>query len=96
MLKTRYKFLKKLYPWDVILFYKDGKYLLYDNDYYVLRVISYYNIVNELENNHINYLIINNLRVIKHNIYCDNKYYEYLFKGLLIECFTCGFISSKS
>ena len=87
MLKTRYKFLKKLYSWDVILFYKDGKYLIYDNDCYIIRVINDYRIVDECEKNHINYLIIDNLRVIKHNIYCDNKYYEYLFKGLLINYF---------
>ena len=85
MLKTKYKFLKKLYPKDVILFYKDGKYLLYDNDYYIIKVINDYRIVNECEKNHINYFIIDNLMMIKHITYNDNKYYEYLFKGLLID-----------
>ena len=85
MLKTKYNFLKRLYPVDVILFYKDGKYLLYGNDRYITVIINDYFIVDKCEKNHINYLIIDNLTIIKRIIYDNNRFYEYLFKGLLID-----------
>jgi len=84
MLKTRYLFLKRLYPNDVIIFIRHHKYLSYGYDYYILKLLDYKNNFKILEEYHINYLVIDNLTIINHVTYMDNKYLEYLYKGLLI------------
>lgn len=85
MLKTKYIFLKKMYPFDVILFIKNNKYITYGYDSYILKYVNYKNKINILDSYHINYIIIDNLTIINRSIFDDNKYLEFLYKQLLID-----------
>ena len=74
IIKTRYLFLKKLYPNYVIIILKKDKYITFDIDNKIFNLLN--NSFNNLDKNYINYLIIDNLNIIKINIYINNRYLE--------------------
>ena len=67
IIKTRYLFLKRLYPNYVIIILKKDKYITFDIDNKIFNLLN--NSFNNLDKNYINYLIIDNLNIIKINIY---------------------------
>lgn len=74
IIKTRYLFLKRLYPNYVIIILKKDKYITFDIDNKIFNLLN--NSFNNLDKNYINYLIIDNLNIIKINIYINNRYLE--------------------
>lgn len=74
MIKNKYKFLKKLYPNDIIIFLKKNTYYVYYEDVCLLKKVKRYRIINYLNMKHINYIIIDNLDIVEHKIFDDNKY----------------------
>ena len=81
MLKTKYIFLKRLYQNDLIIFIKNKKYYYLDND---LLIVRYFN---NLDKYHINYILLDDLDIIFRKVYLDNRYYEYLYKSLLLSIY---------
>ena len=71
---NRYNFAKKIYKDYVILILIKRKLYTYKNN----KLISFKDI-NKLKELHINYIIIDNLEIIKKD-YVDNRYYEYYLK----------------
>ena len=78
-MKNRYKFAKMLYQDYVILILKNKKLYTFDNN----KLIDF-KYINKLKKLHINYLILDNLDIIKKE-YSDNKYLEYYLKYKLKE-----------
>ena len=74
IIKTRYLFLKRLYPNCVIIILKKDKYITFDIDNKILNLLD--SSFNNLDKNYINYLIIDNLNIIKISIYINNRYLE--------------------
>lgn len=92
MYNTRYWFLKKLYPNYLVLF-KTNKnklgYRCYGNDKYILDGIRNYTtnikaIERKLNELNINYIFIDNLRIIKIYTNETNMYTEYLYKFIVL------------
>ena len=82
MLKTRYNFIKRLYRDYIIIFIKNNYYYIYNYEF--LRLFNdKLNIIDKLNKYHINYIIIDNMKIIKINIFNDNKYYKYMIKYIL-------------
>ena len=78
-MKNRYKFAKMLYQDYVILILKNKKLYTYDNN-----ILIDFKYINKLKKLHINYVILDNLDIIKKE-YSDNKYLEYYLKYKLKE-----------
>lgn len=74
IIKTRYLFLKRLYPNYVIIILKKDKYITFDIDNKIFNLLD--SSFNNLDKNYINYLIIDNLNIIKISIYINNRYLE--------------------
>ncbi len=74
-MKNRYNFAKMCYKEYVILILKNRKLYTY-NEENILYNIKY---INKLKELHINYVILDNLDIIKQE-YNDNKYQEYYIK----------------
>ena len=70
-IKTRYLFLKRLYPNYVIIILKKDEYITFDIDNKIVKLIDY-----KLDKYNINYLILDNLEIIKIINYTNNKYLE--------------------
>lgn len=70
-IKTRYLFLKRLYPNYVIIILKKDEYITFDIDNKIVKLIDY-----KLDKYNINYLILDNLEIIKIIKYTNNKYLE--------------------
>ena len=75
IIKTRYLFLKKLYPNYVVIILKKGKYITFDIDNKIFNLLN--NSFNNLDKYNINYLIIDNLEIIKISKYINNRYLEF-------------------
>lgn len=85
MLKTKYIFLKKLYPNDVIVFLKKERYFVLFDDLYLLKSFEKKGIIKNLEKCYINYIILDNLVMVKRKTFTNNNYLEYLYKGIFID-----------
>lgn len=86
MLKTRYQFIKRLYPNYVLVFIeKKQKYHLVEEQMRFLKIFKKKNMINTLEYYHINYLVIDNLSIVKKKEFSDNRYLELLKKAIIIE-----------
>ena len=87
MLKTRYTFLKKLYSEYLIIFYRNKTFLTFDIDRKIEKMIKEKNqeFVKTLEKHHINYIILDNLNVIKKKNFQDNCYLEFCEKVKLFD-----------
>ena len=76
MLKTRYKFIKRLYS-DYIIIFKQNCY----NYIYNYEFLSFFkdkiSIINKLNKYHINYLIVDNMKIVDIIMFKDNKYNSY-------------------
>lgn len=75
IIKTRYLFLKRLYPNYVIIILKKDKYITFDIDNKIFNLLN--NSFNNLDKYNINYLIIDNLIIIKISKYINNRYLEF-------------------
>ena len=84
MLKTRYYFLKKLYPDYFILMLKRGKNCLFQEEICISKSFLQKKLLDNLNTSHINYMVIDNLKIIKKVSFPDNHYIDYLAKGILI------------
>ena len=72
MLKTRYSFIKKLYNDYIIIYIKNNNYYIYNYEF--LRLFNdKTNIINKLNKYHINYIIIDNMKIIDIIKYIDNN-----------------------
>ena len=85
MLKTRYYFLKKLYPDYFILMLKKGKNCVFQEEIYLSKSFLSKTLLYHLDTLHINYMVIDNLKIMKKVSFKDNHYMEYLVKGILID-----------
>ena len=94
MIKTRYKFLKRLYKDYILVFIVKGYYYVYYRDVFVLS-FKEKTLIQTLESNHINYIIIDNLTIIKKTLFKDNRYYEFLFKNELVTSLCYNFNEAK-
>lgn len=75
MLKTRYKFIKRLYKDYIILFRKNNYNYIYNYEF--LSFFKDKNIINKLNKYHINYIIVDNMKIVDITIFKDNKYNYY-------------------
>ena len=76
-MKNKYYFFKRLYKDFVIIFIdKDNKMRSYEVDNMLLKYIK---------NEDISYVMVSNDFVVNVVSRCNNKYYEYLIKELLIK-----------
>ena len=66
--------MKRLYPNYVIIILKKDKYITFDIDNKIFNLLD--SSFNNLDKNYINYLIIDNLNIIKISIYINNRYLE--------------------
>jgi hypothetical protein len=83
-MKNRYEIIKSLYPNYLILIKKKNKYFTFNIDKNILKYINYKK-NKDLEKKNINYLILDNLDIIKTTDYKEkNKYYTYLIKSSII------------
>ncbi len=76
-MKNRLEIAKLLYKDYVILIFIKKKLYIYDNN-----KLSRFKDLNKLKKLHINYVILDNLDIIKKE-YKDNKYLEYYLKYIL-------------
>ena len=88
MIKTRYKFIKRIYKDYVIIFKIKKSYHIPDKE---LDIIGPFKrkgkLIDFLQENHINYIIVDNLEIISKREYSDNKYYEMKKKTLIWEIY---------
>ncbi len=87
MLKTRYHFLKRLYPECVLIFSKKHYHFLYGEDQEIVRMIKkeHTRLYESLERHHINYLVVTNMEIVRERTYQENHYQEYRRKALLFQ-----------
>ena len=85
MLKTRYYFLRKLYP-NTLLIFQRKKFFIFEMDADIGKFIGMgKRITKKLEYYHINYIILDNLTIITYKQYQDNRYLEFQKKIELYE-----------
>ena len=77
--KNRYVFIKRTYPNTIILFEKDKKYIGYKKDKEFLKYIKFRKI-KDLEYLKINYIIVRNMEILKHQEYPNNMYKLYYLR----------------
>lgn len=82
MLKTRYKFVKRLYR-DYIIIFKQKKYNYIYNYEFLSLFKDKISIINKLNKYHINYLIVDNMKIVDIITFKDNKYNSYKKKYLI-------------
>ena len=76
MLKTRYKFIKRLYSDYIIIFRKNNYNYIYNYEFLSL-INDKISIINKLNKYHINYIIIDNMKIVDIIMFKDNKYNSY-------------------
>ena len=85
MLKARHDFIKNIYNDYIIIYIKNNYYYIYDYEFlYLLKG----KLINKLNENHINYLIIDNMNIINKNIFNDNKYNYYNIRFIIYRIIT--------
>ena len=80
IIKTRYLFLKEIYPYHIIIFVRKKELLTFNMDNKIINFCNNNNkekIIEVLEREKINYCIIDNLDIVKKEDFKDNKYLEY-------------------
>ncbi len=82
MIKTRYKFIKKLYREYIIIFRKNNYNYIYNHEFLSLFKDKI-NIINKLNKYHINYIIIDNMKIVDIIMFMDNKYNSYKNKYII-------------
>ena len=87
MLKTRYNFIKRLYKDYIIIFKKNNNNYIYDYDFLYLFKDKI-NIINKLNKYHINYIIIDNVKIINIKKYSDNLYNYYNNRYIIYKVIT--------
>ena len=75
---TRYSFLKKLYPDRLIILKSKNKYLSFGKDDVLLDYVMITNQFNKLDKIEVNYLIVENMYILKENTFSSNQYYRYV------------------
>ena len=84
MLRTRHDFIKSIYN-DYIIIYIKNNYYIYDYEFlFILKG----KLINKLNNNHINYLIIDNMNIINKITFNDNKYNYYNIRFMIYKIIT--------
>ena len=82
MLKIRYKFIKKLYKDYIIIFRKNNYNYIYNYEF-----LSLFNdkmsIISKLNKYHINYIILDNMKIVDIIMFKDNKYNSYMKRFLI-------------
>ena len=79
-LKTRYVYFKKNYMEYCCLFIlKNQEISSCELDLELLNLLKKKNIQKFLNQFHINYLIIDNLKIIQKKEFCDNQYHRYIY-----------------
>jgi len=84
---TRYKFIKNIYKDTLIIFVTNKNkigYRSFSTDDKILKLINFKKIDN-LNERHINYIIIDNLTIIEYKKFDDNNYKNYYLKVGLID-----------
>ena len=76
MIKTRYKFIKRLYRDYIIIFRKNNYNYIYNYEFLSL-FRDKNNVINKLNKYHINYIIVDNMKIVDITIFKDNKYNYY-------------------
>ena len=76
----RYTFVKKYYPNYVVFIRSVDKLITYDYD---LKITELYE--NELDNLHINHLVLDNVNITEKKEYLDNNYLYYFKICLLLQ-----------
>ena len=86
-LKNRYFFLKRTYPKTIILFLKNAKYKSYGLDNNFLTFLHFKNLstLNKLK---INYLVLQNMEILNHQIFSHNMYDIYYKRYQFIKIIT--------
>lgn len=85
MIKTRYDFFKRSHRGYVVVFFRKGKYLVYGEDRRLLEFLGGRNIVAVLEEEFINYIIVDELEIIKEKVFAENRYGEFKKKLAILD-----------
>ncbi len=79
-LKTRYIYFKKNYMEYCCLFIlKNQKISSCELDLELLNLLKEKDIQKFLNQSHINYLIVDNLKIIQKKEFCDNQYHKFIY-----------------
>ena len=89
MIKNRYKFIKKVYKNYIIIFTKKNTFYIPKEELDVLRPFytKKVKLIDFLNDNHINYLILDNLEIVKKCIFEDNRYKEIKYKSIIYKIY---------
>lgn len=76
MLKTRYNFIKRIYKDYIVIFTKNNDNYIYDYEFLFLFKDKI-SIISKLNKYHINYIILDNMKIVDTISFKDNKYNYY-------------------
>lgn len=91
MIKTRYQFIKRLYPNYVLIFLQKKELITFGIDYKIEKIVRRpkEKLVKSLECGCINYLLIDNMNIIKKQEFLENQYTLFAKKIELLDiCLT--------
>lgn len=83
-IKTRYHFIKKKYPNYIIIFNEKDRYISCNIDKQILRYLSIFDNIKELEKKNINYIVFSNITIEK-KYEVENNQYSYYSKLMKIK-----------
>lgn len=82
---NRYSFLKRLNRNYIVLIKKNKKYFSYDNDLKILNYLGFKSSLKILDKRKINYIVLEDLEILKQRNYKNNNYRKYLKLTYLCE-----------
>lgn len=82
---NRYSFLKRLNRNYIILIKKNKKYFSYDNDLKILNHLGFKSSLRILDKRKINYIVLEDLEILKQRNFKNNNYRKYLKLTYLCE-----------
>ncbi len=74
--KNRYVFIKRTFPNTIVIFEKNNEYKSYGQDKELLEYIKFKKL-NNLNKLKINYIVVRNMTIVKHEIFENSMYQIY-------------------
>lgn len=75
---TRYSYIKKLYPNRLIIIKTKKGYTSFNKDKILLDYLINSHKIHNIDNLELDYLIVDNMLVVKEGVFTNNNYYKYL------------------
>ena len=81
----RYEFIKRIYKKYIIILEKKNRYISYGIDKEILEYIGFIGDIDKIREYEINYIIVDNLDIVKQDEFQVNKYNKYKYICKLIK-----------